>query len=245
MLQHYTPCDNLITRLHPLVKVLLLCTTAMFAFMVSHLGVLMGYFICILIVILVFRIRFGRALIAIKLFMLGIPMLMGVFVLSHLWKEPTYGMGVAAGLTEGARYSLRFLSLMLVNFIIVLSTDPRELFYAFSILHLPDPISRIMAHVINLFPRLVQEIRIIVEAQTLRGMQWKNLWRPGSWMPLVLPVILATMRYSEQTAISIELRGGMDSPGAIVARFTVTDAVVSVLCAVIMVASIMQYNIPV
>ncbi len=245
MLQHYTPCENIITRLHPLVKVLLLCTTAIFAFMVSDIIILAAYLVVILMLIRIFQIKFGRALIVLKLFAMGIPMLMVLFVLSYLWKEPTYRMGAITGLLEGSRYSLRFLSLILMNFIIVLSTDPREMFYAFDALHLPDPISRIMAHVINLFPRLVQEIRIVFEAQTLRGMQWKNLWRPSSWMPLVLPVILASMRYSEQTAISIELRGGLDSPGAITPRFTIADSIASVLCVLIIIASILQYKMPV
>jgi len=244
MLEHYTPSDNLITRLHPLVKVLLLCTTAVFAFMVSHLGVLAVYFLGIVALIAGFRIRFGRAVLIVKLFLVGIPMLMGLFVLSYLWKETTYTAGALKGLVEGGRYSLRFLCLILMNFVIVLSTDPREMFFAFRKLRLPDTISQVMAHVINLFPRLVQEIRIIVEAQTLRGMQWKNLWRPSHWMPLVLPVILASMRYSEQTAISIELRGGMDTPDTISPKFTLTDAAVCILCAAILAASIMQYSPP-
>ena len=241
---HFTPQNNLITRLHPLVKVALLGTTALFAFMIADIRILAVCLVMIFAVIAVFRIRFGRAIIVVKLFAVGIPMLLALFVLSYLWKEPSYTAGAFRGLTEGARYSLRFLTLILINFVIVLSTDPREMYYVFRSMRVPDTISQIMAHVINLFPRLMQEIQSIVEAQTLRGMRWKNLWRPSSWLPLALPVVLATMRYSEQMAISIELRGGMDVQVGGRKRFRATDWVVLAACVIIVVFSVSQYRMP-
>jgi len=53
------------------------------------------------------------------------------------------------------------------------------------------------------------------------------------------------LAFSEQTEISIELRRGMNSPETITTRFTLADTLVSVLCAMLIVASIMQYKIPV
>jgi energy-coupling factor transport system permease protein len=241
---HFTPQDNLITRLHPLVKVTLLGTTAVFAFMVSEVWMLAVYLTVVLAVIALFRIRFGRAIVLVKLFMIGIPMMLGLFVLSYLWREPTYAAGALRGLNEGILYALRFLSLILVNFIIVLSTDPREVYYVFRSLLVPDTISRIMAHVINLFPRLVQEIQAIAEAQTLRGMRWRNLWRPSNWLPLALPVVLATMRYSEQMAISLELRGGMDIPVEARKRLGFIDWLVLAACFTIIALTVRMYRMP-
>ena len=241
---HFTPQDNLITRLHPLVKVVLLGTTAVFSFMVSDIRMLAFYLAVIVMVIAVFKIRFGRAILLVKMFILGIPVMLGLFVLSYLWREATYAEGALRGLTEGTLYSLRFLTLIFVNFIIVLSTDPREVYYVFRSLRVPDTISRIMAHVINLFPRLMVEIQAIAEAQTLRGMRWRNLWRPSSWLPLALPVVLATMRYSEQMAISLELRGGMSIPVEARRRLGFVDWLVFAVCAAVIVISVKMFRMP-
>jgi energy-coupling factor transporter transmembrane protein EcfT len=171
-------------------------------------------------------------------------MMLGLFVLSYLWREPTYSAGALRGLNEGTLYALRFLSLILVNFVIVLSTDPREVYYVFRSLRIPDTISQIMSHVINLFPRLVQEIQAIAEAQTLRGMRWRNLWRPSSWLPLALPVLLATMRYSEQMAISLELRGGMNVQIEAKRRLGIIDWIVLAFCIAIIALSVSMYRMP-
>ena len=237
MLFRFTPQDNFITGLNPLIKIAFLGTTAVFAFLLENLIVMGVYFLAILVVIYAFKINFGRALILIKLFIIGIPMLLIIFVLSYLWKEPTYSEGIQTGFLEGMRYSLRFLNLILMNFVVVLSTDPREIFYTFKVLRIPDTISQIMAHVVNLFPRLVVEIRTVVEAQRLRGMRWKNLWRPSSWLPLALPIVLATMRYSEQTAISLELRGGFGEISYPMPQFKMADWCVCFLCAALIAAA--------
>lgn len=241
---HFIPQDNPISRLHPLVKLALLGTTALFAFMIDELWLLTGYFFIVLGIILIFRIRFGRAIMVVKLFITGIPVLLALFVLSYLWKEPSWTSGILRGLREGVLYSLRFLNLILMNFVIVLSSDPREIVYVFRSFRIPETISQIMAHVINLFPRLVQEIRTIVEAQTLRGMQFRNLWRPSNWLPLALPVVLATMRYSEQMAISLELRGGMDVPASAKQRFRPADWIVLAACVGIIVYAASRYQLP-
>ncbi len=230
--------------MHPLVKVALLGTTAVFAFMVSVLWVLVVYLAFIVGGIALFRIRLGRAVILVKFFIIGLPMMLGLFVLSYLWREPTYAEGALRGLTEGTLYALRFLTLILVNFVIVLSTDPREVYYVFRSLRVPDTISQIMAHVINLFPRLAQELQAIAEAQTLRGMCWRNLWRPSSWLPLALPVVLATMRYSEQMAISLELRGGIDIPVEAKSRLGMIDWIVLAVCVAIITLSVSMYRMP-
>jgi energy-coupling factor transporter transmembrane protein EcfT len=243
-LLNYTLQNNPFTALHPLVKIVFLGTTAAFAFMVSDMLILILYLFAVLAFIALYKIKFGQLAIIIKLFIAGIPALIILFILSYLWKEPSLKEGAIRGLVEGLRYSLRFLSLILANFIVVLSTDPREIFYAFRLLHIPDTISKIMAHVINLFPRLVQEIQAIVEAQTLRGMQWRNMWRPSQWLPFALPVILSTMRYSEQMAISIELRGGIELPPHTTAHLRKTDFAMLIGCAVALVYAIHSYVMP-
>ncbi|MEA2063478.1 MAG: energy-coupling factor transporter transmembrane component T [Gemmatimonadota bacterium] len=244
MLFHDTPNENFITRLSPLVKILLLVSTAVFAFTVSDillLGVCLGV---ILVTILVFDIRFGQAAIVIKVFVLGLPVLIGVFVLSYLWSVPGWREGLNKGLVEGSLYALRFLNLILVNFMVAACTDPREFICALRALRLPETLCQIIAHVINLLPRLARELRDILEAQTLRGMRWHSLWRPASWVPLAIPLILAAMRYSEQSAISLELRHGIGNPVYRLRKPALSDLCVAVLCAGIITYSIMQYSFP-
>jgi energy-coupling factor transport system permease protein len=233
MLLHSTPDDTFITRLSPLIKVLLLVTTAVFAFFTSNILILSLYLLIVTAGIRFFNIDFGRALLLVKLFLMGLPVLITLFILSYLWREPTYYEGFMTGSAEGIRYALRFMNLILVNFAVVLSTDPREIVCALRAVRLPVLLSQILAHVINLLPRLLEEVRAIAEAQTARGMRWKNLWRPSRWIPVTLPVIMAAMRFSEQTAISIELRGGLDDSPHRLPRLTRADWLVGVVCAVI------------
>ena len=241
MLNHYTPKDNFFTRLNPLIKIAILVTTAVFAFFTSQIHILSLYLLFILAGIRYFNIDFGRSLILIKLFFIGLPALIAIFILSYLWKEPTLSQGFLVGMAEGIRYAIRFLNLILVNFAVVLSSDPREIICALKVLKLPDILSQILAHVINLLPRLIQEIQSIVEAQTVRGMKWKNLWRPSQWIPIALPVIIAAMRFSEQTAISVELRGGLDNEVYKLPRFKLFDWVVGSICIIVISISVYQY----
>ncbi len=229
-------------RLHPLVKIAILVSTAVFAFLVSRIEVLAVFFFMILVLIRRWKIRFGRVSIIFRAFAISLPMLYALFIFSFLWKQPTAREGLLLGIAEGTRYALRFLSLILINFAVVLSTDPREIIQALRMLRLPDVLCQILAHVISLMPRLLQELQDIVEAQTARGMQWKNLWRPSSWLPLALPAVLAVMRYSEQTAISLELRGGAICPAERAKPFRYPDFIVSVLCITLVITGITLRN---
>ena len=239
MLFHVISNDNFISRLHPLIKIILLITTAVFAFLISNIILLVIYLGIILIIIRIFKVKFGKAAGIIKLFMLSLPMLMAVFVLSYLWKEQTYTEGLLIGIREGSIYALRFLNLILMNFLIAACTDPRDILHALKAIKIPDVISQIITHVVNLLPRLIHEVKNIVEAQTLRGMQFKSMWRLSNWMPVTMPIIFATVRYSEQSAISLELRRGLDNPHYQLPKFGLSDWSVGIICILIMFFSIM------
>jgi len=236
-----TQNGNFFSCLNPLVKITILGTTAVAVFFTSSLSVL-GIYLCIILAgIRLLKIEFGRTLILIKLFILSLPALLLLFILSFLWKEPTLQEGFVSGITEGTRYALRFLILVLMNFTVVLSTDPREVIVALKALRLPDILTQIFAHVINLMPRMFEEIRSVIEAQRVRGMKLKNLWRPSHWIPVALPVILSVMRYSEQTAISLELRGGLRDENYNPMPFRLFDWIAGGLCFAIIVISVAHY----
>lgn len=225
-----TPGNNALSRLHPLVKIAVLVSTAVFAFFVSNIAALGGFLAAALLCIRYWNIRLGQVRLIFWAFTLSLPALYALFILSFLWKEPTPMEGLFRGLLEGTRYSLRFLSLTLVNFAVVLSTDPREIAQALRMLRLPVVLCQILAHVINLMPRLVRELQAVVEAQTVRGMRWRRCWNPGQWLPVALPAIIAVMRFSEQTAISLELRGGMICPDERTAPFRLNDWIAGGIC---------------
>jgi len=242
MLFHVMSNDNFIYRLNPLIKIILLITTAVFAFLISNIILLVISLGIILLTIRIFRIKFGKAAVIIKLFILSLPMLIAIFVLSYLWEEQTYTAGLLIGIHEGSIYALRFLNLILMNFLIATCTDPREILHALKAIKIPDIICQIITHVVNLLPRLAQEMRNIVEAQTLRGMQFKSMWKPSNWMPVTLPIILAAVRYSEQSAISLELRRGLNNPNYQLPKFRLSDWSVGTICILIVLFSIMQYH---
>ncbi len=238
----HSASDTLLARLHPLVKVAVLASTAVFAFSTADLRLLAGALAVTVAAIPLLKVEFGRAMLVVRLFLLGLPMLTVLFLLSYLWKEPTLAGGALRGLAEGARYTVRFLILILVNFAVVLSTDPREIITALRMIRFPPALCQILAHVVTLLPRLTDETRAVAEAQTARGMRWRSLWRPSRWLPVALPVVLAVMRTSEQAAISLELRGGALIPVNAPARFTWADRLVGAACLALIVFSIGQYS---
>lgn len=237
-----TISDTPLARLHPLVKTAVLAAAAIFAFSVADIRILGAALVLAIACIRLMRVDFGRTMIVMRLFLFGLPMLYALFILSFLWKEPTLTAGAMRGLAEGTRYSLRFIILILVNFAIVLSTDHREIITALRMLRLPPALCQILAHVVTLLPRLTDETRAVIEAQTARGMRWTSLWRPSRWLPVTLPVILSVMRTSEQAAISLELRGGAEIPAGKHAPFTWTDRFVSAACLALIIFSIRQYG---
>lgn len=233
---------GLICDLHPLVKITILVSTAIFACFVSNLGLLSLFLAAVLLTARFSGLSFGRSGTIIKLYLLGMPMLLALFVLSFLWSAPTMAQGALTGLHQGALYALRFLILILVNTLVVTHTDPREMLSVLRALRFPEVFSCVIAHVINFMPRLAREMQAIVEAQTMRGMRWRRLWRPSSWLPLAVPMLLSTMRYSEQSAISLELRQGFANKSQPLPRLAPRDWCVMVLCVALAVFSLSQYD---
>ena len=119
--------NNNISILHPAVKIFLFITTVVFVFFVSNLLFLSMYLAAVLLIVKYFKISFGQALFIIKLFLLGTPILIGIFILSYLWKQPTYVEGIIMGIREGTAYILRFLNVIIINFMIISCTDSREI----------------------------------------------------------------------------------------------------------------------
>ncbi len=231
-----------IGRLHPLVKVILLVSTAVFACFVSNHGLLAAFLALVILGSRLSGLSFGRSGSLIKLYLLSAPMLLVVFVLSYLPGASSLAQGVLLGLQQGSLYVLRFLILILVNTLVVSYSDPREILQVLRALHFPEVAGCLIVHVINFLPRLSREMQTIVEAQSLRGLRWRRLWRPSSWLPLAVPMLLSTMRYSEQSAISLELRRGLGNVSRPLPRLAGRDWCALALCLALAAFSLARYD---
>jgi energy-coupling factor transporter transmembrane protein EcfT len=69
-------------------------------------------------------------------------------------------------------------------------------------------------------------------------MRWRRCWNPGQWLPVAIPAIMAVMRFSEQTAISLELRGGTIQENEKIKPFQIRDWTAGACCTALIILGI-------
>ena len=78
------------------------------------------------------------------------------------------------------------------------------------VLHVPYPYAFTLSTAIRFIPQFLEEMSGIMEAQTARGVafdQAKGLKKFSMMLPLCAPLLISSVRRSDQTAIAAEVRG--------------------------------------
>jgi len=109
------------------------------------------------------------------------------------------------GLLFGITISLRLLSLLLVVFVFVSTTPPKELLEAFDFL--PNEIALMLMLAFRLLPLVKREIVSIVNAQKARGLNFKSLNLLKTYFPILVPLFARTLEGSNRMALAMESRG--------------------------------------
>lgn len=114
------------------------------------------------------------------------------------------------GVMLGLRFSGRFLTIVMMSYIFILTTDPGDLAYALMKIGLPYRYGFMLVTALRLAPVLEDEGRIIYQAQLVRGIRYDQ----ASLRKVILfaqqfmtPVLISALRRADKLVFSMEGRG--------------------------------------
>jgi energy-coupling factor transport system permease protein len=115
------------------------------------------------------------------------------------------GGGVAAGIYVGGR----FLSLILMSYLFVLTTDPSALAYALMRIGLPYRYGFVLITALRMAPIFEVEGNTVYQAQLTRGVKY-DVRTPRRFVTLarqlILPLLVSALRKVDELAVSMEGR---------------------------------------
>jgi energy-coupling factor transport system permease protein len=114
------------------------------------------------------------------------------------------------GLSMGLRFSGRFLSIVFMSYIFILTTDPSDLAYALMKVGLPYRYGFMFVTALRLAPVMEEEGQTIYRAQLVRGVRYDQ----GNLRKLLLifqqfmtPLLISALRRADKLVFSMEGRG--------------------------------------
>jgi energy-coupling factor transport system permease protein len=110
----------------------------------------------------------------------------------------------ADGLTSGLSFVARLLTIELVAFTAILATRAPDMLAALVRMRVPSSMALAVAMALQLVPILQREMRIVLDAQRIRGLRVAG---PTALARAIVPVIVASVERAQQVAISLEARG--------------------------------------
>ncbi|MGC9469427.1 MAG: energy-coupling factor transporter transmembrane component T family protein [Anaerolineae bacterium] len=208
----YYPGTSLLHRLHPLTKAawLLVGTVAVFA--VTSPWAITGFVVMLIAGFAVAgvglsRVR-GLGILALTALLLGLLQLL--FVRSG---EQLCQLGPLRITTDGVSRAVyiagRFLSVILLSYLFVLTTEPNDLAYALMRAGLPYRYGFALITALRLVPTFEQEGKTVYKAQLARGVRY-DVRSPSRVLTLarqfVLPLLVSALGKVDALAVSMEGR---------------------------------------
>jgi energy-coupling factor transport system permease protein len=144
----------------------------------------------------------------------GIALLLGLF---HLFVTPgenvlfTFGPLTATqeGLAKGLGYFFRLATMVLASFMLIWTTDIRELMVGLVRMGIPYRYAFAIFMALRFLPMVQQEVAAVKAAHTIRGRAARSPFahRFRLWQRYLFTVIVNGLRKAENTALAIESRG--------------------------------------
>lgn len=144
----------------------------------------------------------------------GIALLLGIF---HLFVTPgeqvlfTLGplSATAEGLSRGGGYFFRLAIMVLASFLLIWTTDIRELMVGLVRLGIPYRYAFAIFMALRFLPMVQQEVSAVKAAHIIRGRAARSplQHRFRLWQRYLFTVIVNGLRKAENTALAIESRG--------------------------------------
>lgn len=230
----YRPGSSALHRLHPLVKAGWLVSLTALVFAAAVPGVVLGVLCGLGLVwwrISPGRVRGVRLAIGMAVFLMVLQVLArdGGAVWLRFGPLRVTDVGVRAGIAVGGR----FLAVVLLSYLFVLTTDPNDLAYALMQAGVPYRFGFALVTALRLVPVFEQEGETVYRAQMARGLGY-NKAGLSRWVTLarqfLLPLLISALSKVDALAVSMEGRGFGQYPRRTFlreVRFTATDAVVT------------------
>jgi len=208
----YQPGTSFLHRLHPLVKLGWLLAGTVFVFVVPSPWAAAGLVALLLLCFPLCGLRLGR-LRGARLFFstaLLLGLLQVIFVRTG---EPLWQLGrltvTDGGLLGGVYVASRFLGVVLLSYMFVLTTEPNDLGYGLMQAGLPYRWGFALITALRLVPTFEQEGHIVYQAQLARGVRY-DVRSPRRFLTLArqffLPLLVSALGKVDSLAVSMEGR---------------------------------------
>ena len=241
----YIPGNSVIHRMNPVTKLLLTIIICVCAFMTDNLFFLLGLLAVDLMIGFVAGVA-GRTL---KIFR-GLLMIAAfLFILQALLTRrgtPVFWIITDEGLMGAGRVVLRLIVVCMPLALVLAVTRISDLTNALvQHLHVPYQYAFTLATAIRFIPQFLEEMNGIMEAQTARGVafdQARGLKKFSMILPLCAPLLISSVRRTDQTAVAAEVRGfRMRTRASAYRRYTFTalDAATFLFCALLLAGAIL------
>ena len=206
----YVPGNSVIHRLNPVTKIFLTIAVCVAAFISDNLAYLAG----LLAVDLLIGFAAGvpgktltifRGLLKIALFLFALQILM------IRRGTPVFWIITDEGLLTAVRVVLRLVIVCMPLALVLAVTRISDLTNSFvQVLHVPYQYAFTLSTAIRFIPQFLEEMNGIMEAQTARGVAFdkaRGLKKFSMILPLCAPLLISSVRRTDQTAAAAELRG--------------------------------------
>ena len=210
----YQPQSSLLHKLYPITKLGWLILASVLLFILAN-GILLGLTAVVFFVFLLvtfpqiwsvrgFRFALSTGIILFILYVLFDKS--GQVIFDPGWQQLTVTTG---GVTSGLRFSGRFLSIIFLSYLFILSTDPNQLAYAMMQIGLPYRYGFMLVTALRLAPILEQEGHTIYQAQLTRGVRYdrNNLKKLFLLVQqFTTPLLISAIRRADKLVFSMEGR---------------------------------------
>lgn len=150
------------------------------------------------------------------------------------------------GLNYGLVQSMRIIAAMFMASAVVVTTHPSDMILALNRLKLPRDLSFVISVSIRFFPQIIDEVRRIILAMRLRGLELKGmLSRIFAIKYIVAPLIINSLHRAHSIAIASEIRGfsrGEDKAGKRLFSLKAVDLVTISFFAVLLYVAILPFK---
>jgi energy-coupling factor transport system permease protein len=208
----YRPGTSALHHLHPLVKMAWLLFGTVFVFAVPNAWVIASVTAALLVTFPLVGVRPGEVR-GTRLFATTALLLGMLQVLFTHKGAPIMTIGpiaiTAGGIAAGVYVAGRFLSVVLLSYLFVLTTEPNDLAYALMRAGLPYRYGFALITALRLVPVFEQEGQIVYNAQLARGVRY-DVRSPRRLLTLArqffLPLLVSALSKVDALAVSMEGR---------------------------------------
>ncbi len=210
----YVEKDSVIHRVDALSKLLwvLIVVAATFQF---HQSISRGIMLLALLIVAIFVARVPvQSILKASPLIFGVALLLGLF---HYFvtkgTTPAFSIGpvviMQESLEDGLAFFFRLAIMVLISFLLIWTTDIRELMVGLVHLKLPYRFAFAIFMALRFLPLIQEEVDAVRAAHAIRGRasksQLKHRFR--LWQRYLFTVIVNGLRKAENTAMAIESRG--------------------------------------